>query len=335
MPTAPKERIPLLASLSMVILAARAYDRAVVDGVNSHLKNMETFEYACRLGRDLGFDGKSLVHPLQLAYANDAYTPKQAEVNTAREIISALSAANAAGRGTVVVNDSLVEHHHVEAAKRLLSLSEMIEKLEKLSCLKKSKFRNPAAATSLRISKWGKCSSMPRQEPLPTVIARSTSRLPAAGTSCTVHNRWRMRWVITTILWTICWHSISPLARPCRYISVNAVANLGYADGRFLSPVYPGDTLTTSSTVIGLKQNSSGSNGVVYVHSVSRNQNLEPVLEWKRWVMVHKHDLTLPAPATVIPELPAAVPVERLHRPSIHRFQPVRNGIDRRAKAMG
>jgi len=125
-----KERIPLLASLSMVILAARAYDRAVVDGVNSHLKNMEAFEYACRLGRDLGFDGKSLVHPLQLAYANDAYTPKQAEVNAAREIISALSAANAAGRGTVVVNDRLVEHHHVEAAKRLLSLSEMIENLE-------------------------------------------------------------------------------------------------------------------------------------------------------------------------------------------------------------
>ena len=125
-----KERIPLLASLSMVILAARAYDRAVVDGVNSHLKNMEAFEYACRLGRDLGLDGKSLVHPLQLAYANDAYTPKQAEVNAAREIISALSAANAAGRGTVVVNDRLVEHHHVEAAKRLLSLSEMIENLE-------------------------------------------------------------------------------------------------------------------------------------------------------------------------------------------------------------
>ncbi len=125
-----KERIPLLTSLSMVILAARAYDRAVVDGVNSHLKNMEAFEYACRLGRDLGFDGKSLVHPLQLAYANDAYTPKQAEVNTAKEIIRALSAANAAGRGTVVVNDRLVEHHHVAAAKRLLSLSEMIEKLE-------------------------------------------------------------------------------------------------------------------------------------------------------------------------------------------------------------
>ncbi len=99
-------------------------------------------------------------------------------------------------------------------------------------------------------------------------------------------------------------------------ISVNAVANLGYADVRFLLPVYPGDTLTTSSTVIGLKQNSSGSNGVVYVHSVSQNQNLEPVLEWKRWVMVHKQNLSRPAPATVIPELPAVVPAERLRVPA-------------------
>jgi citrate lyase subunit beta/citryl-CoA lyase len=125
-----KDRLPLLTSLSMVILAAKAYNRGVVDGINSHFKNMEAFEYACRLGRDMGFDGKSLVHPLQLAYANDAYTPKPAEVNTAKEIISALSAANAAGRGTVVVNDRLVEHHHVKAAQRLLNLSEMIAKLE-------------------------------------------------------------------------------------------------------------------------------------------------------------------------------------------------------------
>ncbi|MGC2165516.1 MAG: CoA ester lyase [Gallionella sp.] len=125
-----KERYPLLTSLSLVILAARAYRRGVVDGINRDIKNMEAFEYACRLGRDMGFDGKSLVHPLQLAYANDAFTPKPAEVDTAREIISALSAANAAGRGTVVVNDRLVEQHHIEAAKSMLSLSEMIKKLE-------------------------------------------------------------------------------------------------------------------------------------------------------------------------------------------------------------
>ncbi len=115
-------------------------------------------------------------------------------------------------------------------------------------------------------------------------------------------------------------------------ISVNAVANLGYADVRFLLPVYPGDTLSTTSTVIGLKQNSSGNNGVVYVHSVSHNQNHEPVMEWKRWVMVHKQDLTRPAPEAVIPELPGVVPVERLRVPEFvdcSRFETALTGGQR------
>lgn len=124
------ERLAILTSLSLVILAARAYGRAVVDGITSDFKNMHSFEYACRLGRDMGFDGKSLVHPAQLAYCNDAYTPQAAEVENAKEIIAALKAANAAGKGTVVVNDKLVEHHHVRAAERLLSLSDMINTLE-------------------------------------------------------------------------------------------------------------------------------------------------------------------------------------------------------------
>ncbi len=124
------ERLAILTSLSLVILAARAYGRAVVDGITSDFKNMHSFEYACRLGRDMGFDGKSLVHPAQLDYCNDAYTPQKIEVDHAREIIAALKAANAAGKGTVVVNDKLVEHHHVKAAERLLKLSEMITTLE-------------------------------------------------------------------------------------------------------------------------------------------------------------------------------------------------------------
>lgn len=124
------ERSAILTSLSLVILAARAYGRAVVDGITSDFKDMHSFEYACRLGRDMGFDGKSLVHPAQLAYSNDAYTPKAAEVNEARIIIKALKAANEAGKGTVVVDDKLVEHHHVRAAERLIKLSEMITKLE-------------------------------------------------------------------------------------------------------------------------------------------------------------------------------------------------------------
>ncbi|MDX1915030.1 MAG: CoA ester lyase [Methylophilus sp.] len=124
------ERSAILTSLSLVILAARAYGRAVIDGITSDFKNMHSFEYACRLGRDMGLDGKSLVHPAQIAYCNDAYTPKAAEVAHAREIIKALKEANEAGRGTVVVNDKLVEHHHIKAAQRLIQLHEAIAELE-------------------------------------------------------------------------------------------------------------------------------------------------------------------------------------------------------------
>ncbi len=124
------ERSAILTSLSLVILAARAYGRCVVDGISSDFKNMHSFEYACRIGRDMGFDGKSLVHPAQIAYSNDAYTPKSAEIKNARTIIQALKEANDAGRGTVVVDDKLVEHHHVKAAQRLLKLHDMIAELE-------------------------------------------------------------------------------------------------------------------------------------------------------------------------------------------------------------
>jgi len=124
------ERSAILTSLSLVILAARAFGRCVVDGIASDFKNMHAFEYACRLGRDMGFDGKSLIHPAQIAYSNDAYTPKASEIAHAREIIKALKEAKEEGRGTVVVNDRLVENHNVKAAERLIQLSEMIAKLE-------------------------------------------------------------------------------------------------------------------------------------------------------------------------------------------------------------
>jgi len=90
-------------------------------------------------------------------------------------------------------------------------------------------------------------------------------------------------------------------------VSLNAVANLGYAECRFRRPVLPGDTLSTSSEVIGLKQNSNGRSGVVYVRSTAVNQREEVVLEWARWVMVHKRDLDAPAPETVVPDLASVV----------------------------
>ncbi len=90
-------------------------------------------------------------------------------------------------------------------------------------------------------------------------------------------------------------------------VSLNAVANLGYAEGRFHQPVWPGDTLRSRSEVIGLKQNSNGKSGVVYVRTEGLNQHGSVVLDYVRWVMVRKRDLDAPAPETVIPDLAKVV----------------------------
>jgi len=90
-------------------------------------------------------------------------------------------------------------------------------------------------------------------------------------------------------------------------ISLNAVANLGYANGKFLAPVYPGDTLSAASEVIGLKENSDGKTGIVYVRSRGFNQDGAEVLDYVRWVMVQKRNEKAKAPETHVPKLPAAV----------------------------
>ncbi|WP_299770154.1 MaoC family dehydratase [uncultured Tateyamaria sp.] len=110
-------------------------------------------------------------------------------------------------------------------------------------------------------------------------------------------------------------------------VSLNAVANLGYAEGRWLKPVWPGDTLTSQSEVIGVKQNSNGKSGVVYVRTTGRNQRDEAVLEYVRWVMVRKGDLDAPAPETVVPELNKAVPAETLAVPDGLTFENYNFGL--------
>ncbi len=132
------ERTAIRSSLAWAVLAARAYGLAIVDGIHSDLMDASAFEFACRLGRDMGFDGKSVVHPVQLAYARDAYTPKPSEVAAAREMIQELNAANLSGRGTVLVNGKLIEHHHVVAAQRMLEMVDSIANME-------SQWANPEA----------------------------------------------------------------------------------------------------------------------------------------------------------------------------------------------
>lgn len=112
-------------------------------------------------------------------------------------------------------------------------------------------------------------------------------------------------------------------------VSLNAVANLGYADGRFGVPVLAGDTLTATSTVIGLKENSNGKTGIVYVRSTGVNQRGEMVVDYVRWVMVNKRDTAAPAPEAVLPDLPAAVDGSSLRVPvglNLEGYDPVLAG---------
>jgi 2-methylfumaryl-CoA hydratase len=98
-------------------------------------------------------------------------------------------------------------------------------------------------------------------------------------------------------------------------VSLNAVANLGYAGGIFGVPLFPGDTVTATSEVIGLRENSNRQTGTVYVHSRGVNQRGETVLDYRRWVMVRKRDASSPAPEASVPSLPDAVAVADVEVP--------------------
>lgn len=124
-----RERLPVLASLALCLLAARAEGLAILDGVYLDLNDEDGFAAACRQGLELGFDGKTLIHPKQLAAANEVFAPSPAEIEHSRKIITAYDAARAEGKGVVLVDGKLVEELHVNNAKRLVALSDAIAKL--------------------------------------------------------------------------------------------------------------------------------------------------------------------------------------------------------------
>jgi len=123
------DRSPLMTSLSLCVLAARAHGLDVLDGVHEILDDGAGFTAACRQGRELGFDGKTLIHPRQIEAANCAFAPSEEEIRTAREIVDAWEAAHADGRGVTVDRGRLVEKLHAEDAKRILELAAAIAAL--------------------------------------------------------------------------------------------------------------------------------------------------------------------------------------------------------------
>ena len=122
------DRLPFLYSLEACILAARAAGISILDGVHLDLTDDEGFRASCEQGRDLGMDGKTLIHPKTIGAANEVFAPSVNEVAWAQKIIDAHAEAAAAGKGLVVVDGKLIENLHVEEAKQLLRLSDAIAK---------------------------------------------------------------------------------------------------------------------------------------------------------------------------------------------------------------
>lgn len=119
-------RLPMITALGLALLAGRAAGLAVLDGVFLDLGDEAGFEAACAQGRELGFDGKTLIHPKQLAAANAAFAPDEAEVTWSRRIIAAHAEAAAAGRGVVLVDGRLVENLHVETARQVVAMADAV-----------------------------------------------------------------------------------------------------------------------------------------------------------------------------------------------------------------
>ncbi len=123
-------RLPVLTSLGLCLLAARAFGLAIVDGVHLDLADDAGFAAACTQGLELGFDGKTLIHPKTIAQANEVFSPSLDEVAFSHRVIETHAQASAEGKGVVVVDGKLIENLHVENAQRLVALAEAIAALE-------------------------------------------------------------------------------------------------------------------------------------------------------------------------------------------------------------
>lgn len=119
-------RLPLITALGLCLLAARAARLVILDGVFLDLNDQEGFIDSCRQGAELGFDGKTLIHPKQLEAANAVFAPSADELRLSRRIIEAYAEAEAEGKGVVVVDGKLIERLHVDHAKRVVALAEAI-----------------------------------------------------------------------------------------------------------------------------------------------------------------------------------------------------------------
>jgi (3S)-malyl-CoA thioesterase len=124
------DRLPMQAGLGLCLLAARAHGLIIVDGVYNAFKDDAGLLVECEQGRDMGFDGKTLIHPAQLEIANAAFAPSEAEIDLARRQIAAFDAAMAAGQGVAVVDGKIVENLHIVTARQTLAKAEAVAAMQ-------------------------------------------------------------------------------------------------------------------------------------------------------------------------------------------------------------
>ncbi|WP_416896561.1 MAG: HpcH/HpaI aldolase/citrate lyase family protein [Minwuia sp.] len=122
-------RLPMITALGLCMLAARAYGIQILDGVYNDIKDDEGFRATCVQGLELGFDGKTLIHPSQVAPCNETFSPTEAQLETAARIVAAFEEAEREGKGVVTVDGRMIENLHVEQAKKQLALAEAVKEL--------------------------------------------------------------------------------------------------------------------------------------------------------------------------------------------------------------
>ncbi|MBO9475622.1 CoA ester lyase [Shimia sp. R10_1] len=124
------DRLPMMAGLGLCLLAAKAEGIVIVDGVYNAFKDAEGLKAECDQGRDMGFDGKTLIHPAQIDVANAAFAPSEAEIDLAKRQIAAFEDTEASGQGVAVVDGKIVENLHVVTAREILAKADAIAELE-------------------------------------------------------------------------------------------------------------------------------------------------------------------------------------------------------------
>jgi citrate lyase subunit beta/citryl-CoA lyase len=123
-------RLPMVTALGLGMLAARAYGLTILDGVYNDIRDVEGFRAVCQQGLEMGFDGKTLIHPSQVEPCNEVFAPSAAELEMAGKIVAAFKAAQADGKGVVTVDGRMIENLHVEQAERALALAAAIKELQ-------------------------------------------------------------------------------------------------------------------------------------------------------------------------------------------------------------